>query len=404
MAPPSLESAKATLEAALEVFASKDASSQPPGGRAELKALGEKAKQAASRAALLASGGRPSDEEVSGVVYGLEQSTIAMCSYSHGFTHEAGPSLKASLKQRCSGLVEPTQELVAKLISGADAGELRNIVGKVWAAVDELVGGPIDNKGCLFRKLADVMAGVKSAAKELEELVVESKQDLAAADRTSAGSHGSLAAAPRTSTEGSQRPPRSSDDEEDDAQSASGGEDDDGDFRDMGHLSAAELPTAEAAAGLLAAAQEAMRAVSRPLLQGPDVSGSHCLDEWESMAWHAEKLRSSCEGLVACLYPPHEDFEELQGTAESVSITLELLLSEFPEAYTAAASEAGPVDAEAAGAEGQQQPQPQAGAGRASALSTALEAAQRSVDASAQRLLDALNRQAHAARTGVPAS
>lgn len=29
------------------------------------------------------------------------------------------------------------------------------------------MAGPIDNKGCLFRKLADVMAGVKSAAKEV---------------------------------------------------------------------------------------------------------------------------------------------------------------------------------------------------------------------------------------------
>ena len=200
---------------------------------------------------------------------------------------------------------------------------------------------------------------------QLEELVVESKQELAAADRTSAGSRGPAA---RTSTEGS-RPPRSSDDEEDDAQSSEVEEDED-DFRDMGHLSASELGAAEAAAGLLAAAQEAMRAVSRPLLEGeeagrrcgrggcqaegpggcvmwraavayaaldayaslafpsghvctlpltaaaaaaaaavarpgPEVTGSHCLDEWESMAWHAQKLRSSCEALVACLYPPH---------------------------------------------------------------------------------------------------
>ncbi|PNW71703.1 hypothetical protein CHLRE_16g665550v5 [Chlamydomonas reinhardtii] len=400
MAPPSLESAKATLEAALDVFAAQNSLARPPGGRTELKALGEKAKQAASRAAILASGGStPSAEEVSGVVYGLEQSTIAICSYTHGFTHGSGPSLKDSLKQRCSGLVEPTQELVAKLMSGADGGELRAIVGKVWAAVDELVAGPIDNKGCLFRKLADVMAGVKSAAKELEELVVESKQELAAADRTSAGSRGPAA---RTSTEGS-RPPRSSDDEEDDAQSSEVEEDED-DFRDMGHLSASELGAAEAAAGLLAAAQEAMRAVSRPLLEGPEVTGSHCLDEWESMAWHAQKLRSSCEALVACLYPPHEDFGELLGTAESVSITLELLLSEFPEAYAGAApagagAGAGGMEAAGAQAEGQQQ-----AAGRTSDASAALEAAQQSVDAAAQRLQDTLSRQAHAARTGVATS
>ncbi|KAG2441925.1 hypothetical protein HXX76_003531 [Chlamydomonas incerta] len=402
MAPPSLEDAKATLEAALDVFNSQDSSSRPPGGRTELKALGEKAKQAASRAALLASGGStPSAEEISGVVYGLEQSTIAICSYTHGFTHGSGPSLKDSLKQRCSGLVEPTQELVAKLMVGADGGDLRAVVGKVWAAVDELVGGPIDNKGCLFRKLADVMTGVKSAAKELEELVKESKQELATADRTSAGSRGSGAAAARTSTEGS-RPPRSSDDEEDDAQS-SGAEEDEDDFRDMGHLSASELVAAEAAVGLLAAAQEAMRAVSRPLLEGPEVSSSHCLDEWESMAWHAQKLRSSCEALVACLYPPHEDFEELLGTAESVGITLELLLSEFPEAYTAAGAGAAAGGAEAVGAPAEGQPGQQDG-GRASAVGAALEAAQQSVDAAAQRLQDTLSRQAHAARTGVAAS
>lgn len=49
MAPPSLESAKATLEAALDVFAAQNSLARPPGGRTELKALGEKAKQAASR-------------------------------------------------------------------------------------------------------------------------------------------------------------------------------------------------------------------------------------------------------------------------------------------------------------------------------------------------------------------
>mgnify|MGYP001807333726 CR=1 FL=1 len=99
-----------------------------------------------------------------------------------------------------------------------------------------------------------------------------------------------------------------------------------------------------------------------------------------------------------------EDFGELLGTAESVSITLELLLSEFPEAYAGAApagagAGAGGMEAAGAQAEGQQQ-----AAGRTSDASAALEAAQQSVDAAAQRLQDTLSRQAHAARTGVATS
>lgn len=87
-------------------------------------------------AAILASGGStPSAEEVSGVVYGLEQSTIAICSYTHGFTHGSGPSLKDSLKQRCSGLVEPTQELVAKLVGDSGVRALSNggVHGMGWS-------------------------------------------------------------------------------------------------------------------------------------------------------------------------------------------------------------------------------------------------------------------------------
>jgi hypothetical protein len=39
--------------------------------------------------------------------------------------------------------------------------------GQVWGACDELTRGPLDNRASLFRQLADVMSGIKGAAKEV---------------------------------------------------------------------------------------------------------------------------------------------------------------------------------------------------------------------------------------------
>ncbi|GIM17344.1 hypothetical protein Vretimale_19884, partial [Volvox reticuliferus] len=110
-------------------------------------------------------------------------------------------------------------------------------------------------------------------------------------------------------------------------------ENDSDDFRDMGTLSGQELHTAEAAAALLGGAQAALRLISRPLLEAPIVSSDHSLDDWESLAWHTTRLRSACEALVACLYPPHDELDELQGQVEAVSNTLELMLTELPAEY-----------------------------------------------------------------------
>ncbi|GFR45994.1 hypothetical protein Agub_g7471, partial [Astrephomene gubernaculifera] len=225
--------------------------------------------------------------------------------------------------------------------ASGDAPALRKAVGMVWAASDEVASGPLDNKGCLFRRLAEVMQGVKAAAKELEELIAASQQaaeggEGAQEGRQEAGDGDEAAEAGREAgkaEEEAEEEGRQEDADDEGEGDEEGDGDDSDDFRDMGVLRGAEVGTAEAAAGLLGAAGGALRAISRPLLEGPPVDAEHCLDEWESLAWHADKLRSGCEALVACLYPPHDDPSELQGQAESVHTTLELMLAEFPEDY-----------------------------------------------------------------------
>ncbi|GIL93490.1 hypothetical protein Vretimale_19886 [Volvox reticuliferus] len=55
-------------------------------------------------------------EELRGIISSLEQSAVALVSYCHGFTACAGPSLKQSLKQLCTAVIKPTQELVEQLL------------------------------------------------------------------------------------------------------------------------------------------------------------------------------------------------------------------------------------------------------------------------------------------------
>ncbi|EFJ39744.1 hypothetical protein VOLCADRAFT_100587 [Volvox carteri f. nagariensis] len=353
-----------SLEAALDVFKGPDSTAIPIGGRQQLRDLAEKHKQAAAKAVMLVSSapasttaaGAPATSqppasttsppppsttpaELQGVTSSLEQTATALISYCHGFTAGSGPSLKRSLRQLCEGVVGPTRELVEKLAGGdGDADGLKRIFGLVWGACDELTRAPLDNKSCLFRQLADVMQGVKGAAKELDELCEASRQELegsgAVGDsndncRSCNGSGGVT----KKGEEGEEEEEGEEDngdvrhDDDDDE------EEDSDDFRDMGTLSASELSTAEAAAGLLHAAGGVVRLISRPLLEGPPLSSGSPLEQWESLIWHAAKLRSSCEALVACLYPPHDDLEELRGESEAVSNTLELMLGELPSQY-----------------------------------------------------------------------
>ncbi|GIL50402.1 hypothetical protein Vafri_6619, partial [Volvox africanus] len=154
---------------------------------------------------------------------------------------------------------------------------------------------------------------------------------------------------------------------------------------DMGTLNGQELCTAEAAAALLGTAQSALRLISRPLLEAPVVSSEHSLDEWESLAWHATRLRSACEGLVACLYPPHDELDELQGQVEAVSNTLELMLSELPPEYFGGEEGEGEGDGEEEhGEEARTQQQ---------RLQQQAEAVLRELETAVGRLTDELSRQ-----------
>ncbi|KAG2483151.1 hypothetical protein HYH03_017943 [Edaphochlamys debaryana] len=375
--PVALEAAIDTVDAALAVFEGPPCTAgTPPGGRDELKALAEAHKQQAAKAALLTSGGG-GEAAAGGALRLVESSCVAVTSYAHGFTSGAGPSLAAGLRGAVGAVVGATKELM-RALNGGDANELRRLVGRVWGACDELAASPLDNRALLFRRLADAMGGVKSAAKELDELVDASRAALGAegegpgSERTSpsaspARTSAAAAAAAAAAEEAGAGAGAGSDGEDEDeggSEGSASGESDPDDFTDMGTLSAAELRTASAAQALLAAAQGVLRAVSRPLLEGPAVSSEHCLDDWESMVWHGGKLRSAVEALVAGLYPPHDDLPELRGDAEAVASTLELMGAEMPDAY---ASEA---------------------------VAAALEAAQRAVDVAEGRMKDALERAA----------
>ncbi|GIL93488.1 hypothetical protein Vretifemale_20885, partial [Volvox reticuliferus] len=196
-----------TLQAALDVFNGPNSTRMPEGGRQRLNDLAEKHKQAAARAVLLVSGGGSSSsssrggvgsavvrpEELRGIISSLEQSAVALVSYCHGFTACAGPSLKQSLKQLCTAVIKPTQELVEQLLRNGGTEGPRKAFGLVWGGCDELVRGPLDNKACLFRQLADVMQAIKGAKKELDELCEASRQELGidARAETATAAHGS---------------------------------------------------------------------------------------------------------------------------------------------------------------------------------------------------------------------
>ncbi|GIM17347.1 hypothetical protein Vretimale_19886, partial [Volvox reticuliferus] len=133
-----------TLQAALDVFNGPNSTRMPEGGRQRLNDLAEKHKQAAARAVLLVSGGGSSSsssrggvgsavvrpEELRGIISSLEQSAVALVSYCHGFTACAGPSLKQSLKQLCTAVIKPTQELVEQLLRNGGTEGPRKAFGK----------------------------------------------------------------------------------------------------------------------------------------------------------------------------------------------------------------------------------------------------------------------------------
>ncbi|KXZ52372.1 hypothetical protein GPECTOR_9g416 [Gonium pectorale] len=293
-----------TLQAVLDVFDGPCSTLTQPASRQQLRDLAERQKQAAAKAVVLVMADSSEgalraavpEAELRGVTGALVQSTIALCSYAHGFTAGAGPSLRASLRELCAAVVSPTQELAAKLLD--------ELVESSRQELAEPVGSP--GQTGEGQGEAAVAPGAGGECEGREE-----------GDVSSSGRG-------QPCRNGGEEEDKDEDDEE---------EGDSDDFREMGTLSTAELRTAEAAAELLTAAQAALRAVSRPLLEGPAVGPEHCLDDWESLAWHGAKLRSGCEALVACLYPPHEDEDELQGGCESVATTLELMLDEFPETY-----------------------------------------------------------------------
>lgn len=125
---------------------------------------------------------------------------------------------------------------------------------------------------------------------------------------------------------------------------------------------------------------------------GPPVTPEHCLDDWESMGWHAGKLRSGAEGLVATLYPPHEeeDVEELLGAGEAVANTLDLMLEEFPEAYLEEPQEQGQEG------QGPQEQGPQGGQQGAAGLRQRLAEAEVAVEVAAGKFREALRREGRA--------
>ncbi|GIL93489.1 hypothetical protein Vretifemale_20885 [Volvox reticuliferus] len=69
-------------------------------------------------------------EELRGIISSLEQSAVALVSYCHGFTACAGPSLKQSLKQLCTAVIKPTQELVEQLLRNGGTEGPRKAFGK----------------------------------------------------------------------------------------------------------------------------------------------------------------------------------------------------------------------------------------------------------------------------------
>ncbi|GLI71614.1 hypothetical protein VaNZ11_016879 [Volvox africanus] len=460
------EASRDTLQAALDVFNGPDSTRLPEGLRQRLNDLVEKHKQAAAKAVLLVSGSGSSTsssgagtgaggsggpavvrpEELRAVISALEQSAIALVSHSHGFTACAGPSLKQSLKQLCTAVIKPTQELVEQLLRNGGAEGPRKAFGLVWGGCDELARGPLDNKTCLFRQLAEVMQAIKGAAKELDELCEVSRKELesGAGTATAGPTRGSCngngiysaicgsgaavaiaaASAEELSGRGRSRDQGGDEDggggcqlgrelegqdslgaegeaarhegvnedhdeegaEEEDDDEEEEEEDDYDDFRGMGALSGQELSTAEAAAALLGAAQAALRLISRPLLEAPVVSSDHSLEEWESLAWHAARLRSACEGLVACLYPPHDELDELQGQVEAVSNTLELMLSELPSEYFGGEEGEGEGEVQWEGeGEGERTQQQR--------LQQQAEVVRREVETAVGRLTDELSRQ-----------
>lgn len=60
-------------------------------------------------------GGSGTSEELSGLEAAVRGSAEALCRYTHGFTAGAGPSLKESLRQLCSAVVDPSRELIGRV-------------------------------------------------------------------------------------------------------------------------------------------------------------------------------------------------------------------------------------------------------------------------------------------------
>ncbi len=80
-------------------------------------------------------GGSGSSEELCALEAALRGSAEALCRYTHGFTAGAGPSLKESLRQLCSVVVDPSRELIARLKVRTGPGQ-RTLAGRYTRVVE----------------------------------------------------------------------------------------------------------------------------------------------------------------------------------------------------------------------------------------------------------------------------
>ncbi|KAF6258238.1 Grap2 and cyclin-D-interacting-domain-containing protein [Scenedesmus sp. NREL 46B-D3] len=228
-------------------------------------------------------GGPPPADQLASLAHSLQQSCVAFCTSCHALTAAAGPTLRAALLKLAQEVVRPCLTLVKEMASGRD---LKPQVAVVWDGVAAVPKAPLDNKSCLFKALAGVMAVMKDTTREV-------------------GMPSRYASNGRVEQEQQEQ------------------------FGDAEPAAALQQQTT--AAVLKQQQQQAAVYRQTPAASGEVLAGSEVLDAWESCLFHSRHLKRAVEDLGAALYPP-QDFEEVASAALAVFEVTELMADECPNA------------------------------------------------------------------------
>ncbi|WIA20080.1 hypothetical protein OEZ85_005940 [Tetradesmus obliquus] len=315
-----------SIKAALDIFKSSAAATADVPSKQVLLQQAERVKADAAKIGLMCSGDTPPADQLASLAHSLQQSCVAFCSSCHSLTAAAGPTLKKALVKLAQDVVNPCLMLVKEMESSKD---LKPHVAMVWDGTAAVSKAPLDNKSCLFKNLAGVMAVLKDTAREMEELQQEQQEQFGDAE------------------------PAAADGSEQQAAAAEGADDDDSeclDGYDGGRMSSIERQLLVSSLELVAAATATLKAFGRALLQGGVLlAGSEDLEGWESCLFHCRHLQRAVEDLGAAVYAP-QDFEEVASASLAVFEVTELMADECPDAEAVGAEQLTSLAAQLAAA------------------------------------------------------